>query len=66
MGEEMLKFIASIRFMASSLSNHVNNSSEDLPRIKCKLGHGYKNVKHVELILGITTVFSNIQTLKMI
>ena len=29
----------STRFMASSLSNRVNNFSEGLHRIKCKLGH---------------------------
>ena len=35
----MLQFIASARFMASSLSNLVNNLSEGIHRIKCKYGH---------------------------
>ena len=53
--------------MASSLSNLVNNLSEGLHRIKCKLGHDdKKNVKHVELSISIPTVFLNTQILKMI
>ena len=35
----MLQFIDSGRFMASSLSNLVNNLSEGIHRIKCKYGH---------------------------
>ena len=38
----ILQFIDSTRFMASSLSNLVNNLSEGLHRIKCKLGHDNK------------------------
>ena len=38
----ILQFIESARFMASSLSNLVNNLSEGLHRIKCKLGHDDK------------------------
>ena len=38
----MLKFIDSTRFMASSLPNIVNNLSEEVHRIKCKLGHDDK------------------------
>ena len=34
----ILQFIDSTRFMASSLSNLVNNLSEGIHRIKCKLG----------------------------
>ena len=45
----ILQFIHSAKFMASSLSNLVNNLSEGLCRIKCKLGRDNKNVKHVEL-----------------
>ena len=33
----ILQFIDSARFMASSLSNFVNNLSEGIHRIKCKL-----------------------------
>ena len=35
----ILQFINSTRFMASSLSNLVNNLSEGIHSIKCKLGH---------------------------
>ena len=53
--------------MASSLSNLVNNLSEGIHRIKCKFGHNdKKNVKLVELNISISTVFSNMQNLKMI
>ena len=45
----ILQFIDSAGFIASSLSNLVNNLSEGIHRIKCKLGHDDKNVKHVEL-----------------
>ena len=38
----ILQFIHSARFMASSLLNLVNNLSEGLHRIKCKLEHGDK------------------------
>ena len=35
----ILQLINSARFIASSLSNLVNNLSEGIHRIKCKLGH---------------------------
>ena len=38
----ILQFIDSARFMASSLSNLVNNLSEGIYRIKCKYGHDEK------------------------
>ena len=38
----ILQFIDSTRFMASSLSNLVNNLSEGIHRIKCKFGHDDK------------------------
>ena len=38
----ILQFIDSARFMASSLSNLVNNFSEWIHRIKCKFGHDDK------------------------
>ena len=62
----ILQFIDSARFMASSLSNLVNNLSERIYRIKCKHGHDHKNVKLVELNLSIAAFFLNIQTLRMI
>ena len=37
-----LQFIDSARFMASSLSNLVNNPSEGIHKIKCKYGQGDK------------------------
>ena len=37
-----LQFIDSARLMASSLSNLVNNLSEEIQKIKCKYGHGDK------------------------
>ena len=45
--------------MASPLSNLVNNLSEGLHRIKCKLEHDDKKCE----TCGIATVFSNIQIL---
>ena len=38
----ILQFIDSVRFIASSLSNLVNNLSERIQRIKCKFGHDDK------------------------
>ena len=38
----ILQFIDSARFMASSLSNLVNNFSEGVQRIKCKYRHDDK------------------------
>ena len=38
----ILQFIDSTRFMASSLSNLVNNLSEGIHKIKCKHGHDDK------------------------
>ena len=62
----ILQFIDSARFMASSLSDLVNNLSEGVHRIKFKFGHDDEKVKLVELNISIATVFLNIQTLKMI
>ena len=60
------QFIDSARFMASSLSNFVNNPAEGIHKIKCKYEHDVKNVKHAELNINFATVFLNTQTLKMI
>ena len=62
----ILHFIDSARFMASLLSNPLNNLSEGIHRIKCEFGHDEKNVKLVELNISVATVFLNIQILKMI
>ena len=61
-GFYILKFIESTRFIASSLSNVVNNLSEEIHRIKCKYGHDDKS----KLNISIEIVFSNIQSLKII
>ena len=38
----ILKYIDSARFMASSLSNLVNNIPERIHKVKCKYGHNGK------------------------
>ena len=45
----MLQFINSGRFIASSLSNFVNNLSEGIHRIKCKFGHDDKKYETWEV-----------------
>ena len=62
----ILQFTDSTRFMASSLSNFVNNLSEGIHAIKCKYRHHDKNVKLAKLNINIATIFLNTQTLKMI
>ena len=61
----ILQFIGSARFMASLLSNLVNNLSEGIHRIKIE-NMMIKNVKLVELETGSANIFLNIQTLRMI
>ena len=41
----ILQLIDSAKFMASSLSNLVNNLSEGIPKTKCKYGDDNKNCK---------------------
>ena len=43
------RLIDSARFMASSLSNIVNNPSEGIHEIKCKYVHGDKNYETCEI-----------------
>ena len=38
----ILQFIDSVRFMANSLTNLVNNLTEGIHKVKCKYGHDYK------------------------
>ena len=45
----ILQFIDSERFMASSLSNFVNNLSEGIKRIKCKLRYDDKRCEKWEI-----------------
>ena len=61
-----MQFIDSARFMATSLSNFVNNLSEGIHIINVNLDMTIKNVKHVELNISIATVFLNMQNLKLI
>ena len=59
----VLRFIDGTRFIASSLSNLVNNLSEGIHRIKCKIG---QDDKKYETHISIMTVFANIRTSNMI
>ena len=52
--------------MVSPLSSFVNNLIEGIHKTKCKHWHENKNVKLVELNIGIVTVLLNTQNLKMI
>ena len=62
----ILQFIDSTEFMASSLSNLVNNLSEGIHRIKCKYQMMIKNVKLLELNISVLTLFLNRKVLKII
>ena len=52
--------------MASLLSNLVDNLAKGILKIKCKHGHGNKNVTRVELNTKIVSAVFNKETLKMI
>ena len=61
----MLQFIDSKIFMASSLSNLVNNFSEEIHRIKCKYGHDDKkcetcSYKYCDCVLEYTNGKDNL------
>ena len=69
----ILQFIDSARFMASSLSNLVNNLSLGIHRIKCKYGHDDKNCetcqvkyKHCHCFLEYTNSKDNLTEYKII
>ena len=62
----LLLIISSQFIDTATLSNHVNNLSERIRKIKCKYWHNYKNVKFAEFIVNIAIIFMNTQTLKMI
>ena len=64
----MSQFIESVRFIASSSSNLVNNVSDRIHRIKSKYGHDDKKSETygIKCNVSIATVFLNIQILKMI
>ena len=62
---QFLQFIDSPRFMASSLSNLVNNLSEGIHKIKCKYGHD-KKCETCGIKYKYYDCFLNIKILKMI
>ena len=62
----ILQSIDSARFMEISLSNLVNNFCEGILKIQCNFVHDEEIMKLVKLSKRITTVFLNIETLKMI
>ena len=62
----ILQSIDSARFMEILLSNLVNNFSEGILKIQCNFVHDEEIMKLVKLSKRITTVFLNIETLKMI
>ena len=53
---KILQIVDSTRFMASSLSNLVNNLSERLHRIKAKLEYHDKKCKHSDLNISIAVL----------
>ena len=70
-GEEITKNISYIlqlidraKFMASSLSNFIY--LKDFLKLNVSWDMTVKNVKNVEVNIGVATVFSNLKTLKMI
>ena len=63
----MLQSIDKARFMATSLSNLVNNLSEGIHKTKCKFKYDDKNfLKYVELNISIANDSLNTQTLNVI
>ena len=62
----ILQFIDSVRFLASSLSNLVNNISERIHWIKCKFGYDDKKCETCGFKYKYTTLFWNTQFSKII
>ena len=62
----ILKFIDSPRFVASSLSNLVNNLFETIIKLNVNMDTMRESMEHVKLQSKHTFVFLNIRTLKMI
>ena len=62
----VLQFFDSARFMASLLSNLVNNLSEEICKINLNMEMMIKNLKLVDSHTKYATVFLNTQTFKMI
>ena len=61
-----LQLIDSERFIASSLTNLVNNCFERIHKMKCKYGHDDKSCVNWRIGYKYATVFLNTQTLKII
>ena len=62
----ILRFIDSASFIASTLSNLINNLSEGIHIINVNTDMMIKNNKLAELNISIATAFFNTQILKMI
>ena len=60
------KYINGAKFMASSLSNFVNNLAEGIHKIKCKYEHDKKNMERARLYIKIVSIVLNIKELKII
>ena len=60
-----LQFIDSSRFMASLLSNLVNNFDEAIHKIRCQFEHDDEKCRLAELNTKIVTAFLNAQILKI-
>ena len=52
-----LQFIDSARFMASSLSNLVNNLAEGIHKVKCKYKHNDKKYETCGIKSALKTAF---------
>ena len=61
-----LEFIDSARFIASSLSNLVNNLSEGIHKNKGKFGQDDKKSETCRIKINIAIIFLNTQTPKII
>ena len=62
----MLQFIDSARFMASSLSNFINNLFEGIHRIKYKFGRSDKKYETSRIKYKHATIFWNMQIKSLI
>ena len=61
-----LQLIDIAKFMASSLSNVVDNLAEAIQKIKCKYEHDYKKCKEVELNTKIVSEYHGYEDLECV
>ena len=54
----ILQFIDSAKFIATTLSNLLNNLSEEIHKIKCKYGHDNKNISNLWNYIRSMRLFS--------